>query len=303
MPADHFYRLGEKYNNSLFTPASVIFPKFLFTSFLQDNCIAQDWNTDISEYNPKCHVSITLRYEVGNEEHKLLGAPNKEDRNEIFTSYKRGAMELLNLPYTRKDHFDLDKSYQKNIVIYSRQLDGDAGRRIVKPEIFADKLRTALPEFNVILIHGLTKLTIAERITLFDSASVFIAPHGGWAPNMMFMNDERSFYPRLVLTLEKPWLPVARFSYDEWDAKFATRKMDVMFVTHIGRLRGAGHAPYGQGDGTIFTNTMHLVDPINGDLEITDATEFITIIQRQFSEEVADCQLNKLLFHELRSVV
>ena len=115
------------------------------------------------------------------------------------------------------------------------------------------------------------------------------------------MNDNRTFYPRLVLSIEKPWLTVARFSFEVWDQKFATWKMDVMFVTHYWRYKskGKGLAPYGQTD-TVFTDTLKVTDEENGNLEITNAKDFIDIIRRQFSEEVGDFQLDKTnLFHEL----
>ena len=260
--ADHFYRLGEKSTSPLFSRASKVFPTFLFKSFLEDNCLAQDWYTNISLYQPKCFVTITLGNEFGLEEHKLRGAPNKEDRNEIFQSYKRGAMRLLNLTDTRKEHFDLDPSYQRNIIIYTRKHDGDNGRLLIKPEKFADDLRAALPSFTVILIHDLTKLSIVERYKLFDSATVFIAPHGGWAPNMMFMNDHRTFYPRLVLSIEKPWLPVARFSYEVWDKQFTTFFFFFFFFSlylipyTLYLIRGVGQAVHDMEDGRHFRHAL-----------------------------------------------
>jgi hypothetical protein len=93
----------------------------------------------------------------------------------VFYSIKKGVEKLLNISI-----HDLQKEYiqnkNKNIVIYTRKLDGDHGRRIVYAPRFAEVIKENLPSFfnfSVQFIDSLVNMTITERFKLFYNSDVF----------------------------------------------------------------------------------------------------------------------------------
>jgi hypothetical protein len=287
IPAKHFYRRNHVDGRS-----------FLFKSFLEDTCLYQDWTNDIAALHPPCHVTIKLRKPM--LEHRLLaGFFKKEDKDEIFSTFKRGALRLLNVNQTgfHRDHFDNEPGYKRLVVVYSR-LDAGHGRMLVNANTLVKSLRAELDSqhYTVMLVNDLVRLSNMERVLLFDAASVLIAPHGGWGPNMIYMNEPSVFYPRLVIAAEKAWLSESRDAYDLWDKPWKTWKLDVMFLTRFFRYKDKVPKPYGQSD-TIYTTDMRLVNESSGDFTIDSVTEIVYYINRQFSPEVAEKQLRKLKYY------
>ena len=118
----------------------------------------------------------------------------------LLRMIRRGTFDLLHIPYndynnntttttttttassttSTANNTTTNTHYKRNILIYTRQDTSTSRRILLNPTEVVAELHSLLgvEEYNYIIIHSLTNLTLYKRILLFSTIHIVIAPHG-----------------------------------------------------------------------------------------------------------------------------
>ena len=111
-----------------------------------------------------------------------------------------------------------------NVVLYSRE-DASNHRRLLNAVKLCEWIREQLlpPErYNINLVRKLTNLTDSARYLLFKNSHVFIAVHGGYSPNTLFMPPSSLWFNVII----------GEDSFREWDFSLHSSKhVEVVAMT------------------------------------------------------------------------
>ena len=103
-----------------------------------------------------------------------------------------------------------------NVIVYSRE-DASNHRKLLNAMKICEWLREKLlpPErYGVSLVRKLTNMTDSTRYLLFKNSHVFIAAHGGYSPNTLFMPPSSLWFDILI----------NEESFREWDFSLHSSK-------------------------------------------------------------------------------
>lgn len=114
--------------------------------------------------------------------------------------------------------------FRNNIITIYNRFDALNHRCLVNAEYVAQILKKSLPNYEVDIVHKISN-NISVSIHLFSSSKIFIAPHGGWIPNVIFSPDNG-----IIFILQKNMLKPA---FNMWDITFRTSKLRVIDVSHV----------------------------------------------------------------------
>ena len=159
-----------------------------------------------------CSVHITNHHVKVAAERYLIGS-TKEQRLKSFENIKSGASKLMN----KISLLDHNANNKRTIIIYTRE-DGAFGRRLLNGDEISSLLQHNFPNMRVILVRNLlgdnnTNTSNNYAYNLFREASIFIGPHGGWMPNILFTKTNS-----LILVIERQ--PEVVLTFKSWDYFF-----------------------------------------------------------------------------------
>lgn len=198
-------------------PAAVRDVPFMMRSIVAEACISLGESYE-NEVDDSCKVVVTSS-PWNHLNNKQIREASASQRISAFSMFKSGAARIL---FGASPYNTTKLSPLKSIIIYSRR-DASNNRRLDNAEDIAKTLRDGLMNHNVEvkIISDLQILSLEEKFTLFASTDVFMAPHGAWMANTMFMPSHS-----LVLTIEKDG-----DSFEAWDKPFDTSFLTVKVMT------------------------------------------------------------------------
>lgn len=164
------------------------------------------------------HSSCVIH--ISNTPIKTLNHPI-EIREQVFSMLQQEGVKLLNLDYKKLYPITNPKlNVMKNIIVYNRN-DAFNYRRLLNSNEIVKKLSKVFNNYNVIELHAIPH-NISDIIPLFSQAHVFIGPHGGWIPNIVFAPKDA-----IIMILQNSLMKPA---FNVWDITFRTNVLNVIDV-------------------------------------------------------------------------
>jgi hypothetical protein len=263
-------------------PWEVIEHNLFFDAITKEFCNETNWLNDnqfaiMSAYSSwwlgGCTLMAKNYHTKGAGERYLIGSSD-HDKQATFDVINSSVANLVNSRYDL--HFQNEKrnhTARKTIVIYTRE-DAKLGRKLLNGNHVATVLRHQFPHMQVLLVDKLVSnaTNSNEFYSLFSTASVFIAPHGGWMPNVLFMQKNA-----LVLTIQREDQEL--FHFKVWDLFFESPAITVLLLNEEGQKMQS------QLDRDIekyFVPTVLIRDKI-GNVELLNLTNIVSAIRNHFA--------------------
>ena len=128
----------------------------------------------------------------------------------------------------------LGQAGRRKLCLYSKS---DSNRALINADEVQAKLRSALPEFDVQLQNSLN-MAFHDQAWWFYTCDVLLAPHGGWAANLMFMRNGSIAFtlPKTPYEVQasgnKTWELSQSSNYKTWDEPFDGNGRRIVFVNN-----------------------------------------------------------------------
>lgn len=171
-----------------------------------------------------CDIRISNRKQRNMRVFKLKGVSTAW-KQEALQLIRAGVLEGAGLSAAAAD------GGKKRVVLYDRG-DASHGRKLLNAAQVIAQLKEAFPLYVVRLVSSLEALQASGIVKLFSETDIFIAPHGAWMPNAIFMPAGASVYVIENIELRDP---VDTFVF--WDSLYdETRFARVRLLTNRSAL-------------------------------------------------------------------
>lgn len=147
-------------------------------------------NILLSQNQFYCLVEVNKYHLIGAKEREVIGASETLLRKSFSTLISSVKSYSLLKNYQLNLNYSYLTSTRRRIVIYDRQ-DNTQGCALLNSREVLNKLTHQLSDrYDIQLIHSLPHSNKDELYYLFSTTSVFIAPSGGWMPNVLMMTHD-----------------------------------------------------------------------------------------------------------------